>query len=238
MGFFCVAVTAADVWSVGLAARIDFATAKPPASCDAPLSSKANEITGGMEFTRSLTDIPIPTGSNTGPGLWKSSSVEWITCGWKLLVSITHNSPLPLWFTCVQPFFLSPFSLGFLYLPPSLQGRTLETEICHCSATRFPFIILFSLYFFPVQWSVRQTTSNTATLFQTWPRKYITAQFLWLHQKRNKETNLNIAGGFISETLLVFPEQQHIEVRRKCTESAALKLSSVFISLGQFREDQ
>jgi len=64
-----VAVTAADVWSVGLAARIDFATAKPPASCDAPLSSKANEITGGMEFTRSLTDLPIPTGSNSGPGL-------------------------------------------------------------------------------------------------------------------------------------------------------------------------
>ncbi len=110
----------------------------------------------------------------------------WITCGWKLLVSITHNSPLPLWFTYVQPFFLSPFSLGFLYLPPSLQGRTLETEICHFSATRFPFIILFSLYFFPVQWSVRQTTSNTATLFQTWPRKYITAEFLWLHQKRKK----------------------------------------------------
>lgn len=56
--------------------------------------------------------------------------------------------------------------------------------------------------------------------------------------KKKKGKNLNIAGGFISETLLVFPEQQHIEVRRKCTESAALKLSSVFISLGQFREDQ
>lgn len=46
-GIFFAAVTTADVWSVGLAARIDFATAKPPASCDAPLSSKANEITGG-----------------------------------------------------------------------------------------------------------------------------------------------------------------------------------------------
>lgn len=141
----------------------------------------------GMEFTCSLTDLPIPTGSNTGPELWKSSSVGWITCGWKLLVSITHNSPLPLWFTSIQPYFLSPFSAGFLYLPPSLQGRTLETETCHCSATRFSFIILFLLYFFPMQGSMQQTTSNTATLSQTRPRKYIMAQFLGLHQKKKKK---------------------------------------------------
>ncbi len=171
---------------------------------------------------------------------YRSRAMKVIICGVNYLWLETTcfdnpQFPSPSLITCVQPYFLSPFSLGFLYLPPSLQGRTLKTEICHCSATRFSFIILFSLYFFPVQWSVRQTTSNTATLSQTWPRKYITAQFLWLHQNRKKGKNLNIAGGFISETLLVFPEQQHIEVRRKCTESAALKLSSVFISLGQFR---
>lgn len=149
-------------------------------------------LQGGMEFTRSLTDLPIPTGSNTGPKIWKASSVGWITCGWKLLVSITYNSPLPLWFTSIQPYFLSPFSVGFPCLPPSLQGRTLETEICHMQ--RHQVLFHHPIYaFLWVRGSVQQTTSNTATLSQTWPRKYIMVQFLWLHKK-----NVNIAGGFIS----------------------------------------
>lgn len=36
---------------------------------DAPLAPQANEITAGMEFTHTLTDIQIPTGYNTGTGL-------------------------------------------------------------------------------------------------------------------------------------------------------------------------
>lgn len=121
-----------------------------------------------------FTDPPqdrIQVRANESHHLWGELLVAGTTC----FDNPQFPSPSLIY---LRTTFLSP--LPFYILPPSLQGRTLETQMCHCSATSFSFIILFWLIFFcAMVWLLL-----TLPFSLTWPRKYCIAEFLWIKMKR------------------------------------------------------